>query len=455
MTLDELLEAEEGEVGEWLRGEDLLHECDCGYTVYDPDAVNSAVQETWGDERCDEIFAWACGLADSYGWLFLESARPEFGIYHCQHCEGSEWSLLMDIEKIASSSPSDRSDSDAPPAPATKAPTPDKRLVVYIDESYSDEFPRKPDGSLAYAALIIPESQVDDVDSRISQILSESYRGRPAAELKYNKISKRPALLEHIGSRIVKLLAEVPGARLLGIYIPQGGYFGEKRRSIAAVSHYGGTTPSDAELRRVDSAESVEAAVRDVPNQVAHLIASCVASFVGSHASFAKIVFDPRSKQLDDALAAELQKFLPSIPANVPLIRHGDAVVTPWPSAESQRLGDRVSCEFLRSSHDCRGLQLADFLAGDIRTFFNEQTDLLDASTTTDPLVNRRVLFPEAFRVGRISTDTLEKLHKRTGKSFLPQYRERLVNRLISYYTRNGQMRNLDTQTGVVFDLMD
>lgn len=163
----------------------------------------------------------------------------------------------MDIDKIASSSASDSSDSDAPRASSTKTPTPDERLVVYIDESYSDEFPRKPDGSLAYAALIIPESQVDDLDRRISQILAESYRGRPAAELKYNKISKRPALLQRIGSRIVTLLADVPGARLLGIYIPQGGYFGEKRRSIAAVSHYGGTTPSDAELRRVDSAESV------------------------------------------------------------------------------------------------------------------------------------------------------------------------------------------------------
>ena len=47
-----------------------------------------------------------------------------------------------------------------------------------------------------------------------------------------------------------------------------------------------------------------------MPNQVAHLVASCVASFVGSHASFAKIVFDPRSKQLDDALAADRRQAL-------------------------------------------------------------------------------------------------------------------------------------------------
>ena len=49
----------------------------------------------------------------------------------------------------------------------------------------------------------------------------------------------------------------------------------------------------------------------------------------------------------------------------------------------------------------------------------------------------------------------MEKVKNRTGKSFLPLYRTRLVNGLISYYTRNGQMRDFDTNSGDVFDLMD
>jgi Protein of unknown function (DUF3800) len=456
MTLDDLLRGDESEVSEWLRGEDLLHECDCGYTVYDPDDVNSAVQETWGDAPCDEIFEWACGLADRFGWLFVESAQSELGIYHCQHCKESEWSLLMDMEKIVSTPISETSSSESTASPATpQAPKANERLVVYIDESYSDEFPRRQDGSLAYAALVIPESQVENLESRVAQILSESYRGRPASELKYSKLSKHPGLLERVGSRVVKLLSEMPESRVIGVFVPRAGYFGEKTRSIIAVSHYKGSEPNEDELRRVESTTSVEAAVRNVPNNLAHLIASCVSSFVGYHAAFAKIVFDPRSKQLDEALVAELETFVPRIPVNVPLIRHGDAIVTSWPTADSERVGNRVSYEYLRSSHESPGLQLADFVAGDIRTFFNEVPDLLDAATTTSPLVNRRVLFPETFRVGRIGREILAKVHKRTGRSFLPQYRDRLVNRLISHYTRNGQMRNLDTETGEVFDLMD
>src|ERR1043166_7883424 len=97
MTLDELLRGDERIVSEWLHAEDLLHECDCGYIVYEPDDVSSAVQETWGDARSDEIFQWACELADRFGWLFLESAQPKYGIYHCQHCQESEWSLLLDL----------------------------------------------------------------------------------------------------------------------------------------------------------------------------------------------------------------------------------------------------------------------------------------------------------------------------------------------------------------------
>ena len=36
------------------------------------------------------------------GPAFHQVCAAELGIYHCQHCEGSEWSRLMDMEKIAS-----------------------------------------------------------------------------------------------------------------------------------------------------------------------------------------------------------------------------------------------------------------------------------------------------------------------------------------------------------------
>ena len=72
MTLDDLLHGGEEEIESWLSEQGLVHECDCGYTVYDPDAVNEAVQAEWGDSRCSDIFDWACNLSNQFGWMDLD-----------------------------------------------------------------------------------------------------------------------------------------------------------------------------------------------------------------------------------------------------------------------------------------------------------------------------------------------------------------------------------------------
>lgn len=158
-----------------------------------------------------------------------------------------------------------------------------------------------------------------------------------------------------------------------------------------------------------------------------HLLASAF-----TYDAIFRIVFDSRSKELDVPLLRELQAILPKTPINVPHFRHADAIVTSWPRSERETLGSRVACELIHSSHESRGLQVADFLAGDIRAFFNGAEELLDEAISAEPLMNRRALFPEVFRVGRISNRGMEKVRNRTGKSFLPLYRHQFVNGLIS-----------------------
>lgn len=454
MKLDDLLEGDESVIVKWMHRKGLLHECDCGYTVYDPDEVNSAVQERWGDRRCEEINDWSHGLADQFGWLFLESSVPELAIYHCHHCAGAEFSLLLDLEKVASANPNRAQITKSDPVAAAEE-TPRERLLVYLDESYSDQFPRKVGGALAYGALILPESQIHAVEEAVGQILKESYRGIPPKELKYSKIAKSGRLLETVGHRVVNLLCETAGLTVAGIFVPRSGFFGERKRSIEAVSHYAGTAPSAAELQDVESPDAVEAAVRDAANTIAQALACCLANHIGARNACAKLIFDPRSKELDEPLINELKALLPLISINVPCLRHGNSIVTNWPHPEQESLGNRVEFELNCSSQDCRGLQIADFLAGDIRAFFSEVDELLDVATYPGPLTNKRVIFPEVFRIGRITEGCMAKLKQRCGKSFVPRYRKRLVNGLISYFTRNGQMRNLNTETGEVFDLMD
>jgi hypothetical protein len=214
MKLDDLFRANEGQVHSWLSGQGLVHECDCGYTVYDPDAVNEAAQSQWGDERCDEIFDWACNLSNQFGWMFLESSTPDYEIFHCQHCADSEWSLLLDMGRIADKAGEERRAAGTPSV-SGKAPSeePPEHLMVYVDESYENEFPRKPGGCYAYAAVVIPESAVAGLGDKLQAILAKCYRGRLPKELKHQKVMGSGRLLECIGPKIVELLGEIPAVQ--------------------------------------------------------------------------------------------------------------------------------------------------------------------------------------------------------------------------------------------------
>lgn len=157
MKLDELLNGSESTVTEWMSRKNLLHECNCGYQVYDSDAVTQEAQQEFGDRRCDEIHDWACNLSNQFGWLFIESSQPKHDIYHCQHCAESEFALLMDVMKIAEEA--ERRDAK-PVKGKPHSRTRRKKYVVYVDESYSNEFPRKPNGSLALAAFMVAPEDV-------------------------------------------------------------------------------------------------------------------------------------------------------------------------------------------------------------------------------------------------------------------------------------------------------
>lgn len=455
MTLDQLLSGDEAEISEWLTEQGLLHSCDCGYTVYDPDTVNEAVQDKWGDERCDEIFDWACNLSNRFGWLFIESSIPAHDIYHCQHCADSELSLLNDLQAIASASKSSDDEGQASPALSTTSVVPADRLAVYIDESYTDEYPRKADGFLALAALIVPEDSIRQISDGVNAILRHCYRGRPAVELKHSQIRKYPRLHECVGKRIVELLASVPGCSIVGLCVPRDGFFAEQLRSIKAIAQYDGKIPAANELDSVLAATSIEHAVRNAANSLAQNLAFCVGNHVAARNACATMYFDPRSESIDRELREALTLHLPKTLVNAPFLRHGDKIVTVRPSGDAARLGNRIVCRTDSDSKGTAGIQLADFIAGDIRCFFQENPGFLDAATSSEVILNKRILFPQAFQVSRLDCSLMEILRSRTGKSLLPDYRKLLANGLISYYTRNGQMRNLNTVTGEIYDLVD
>jgi len=260
--LDELLQGSAGEIESWLSERGLVHECDCGYTVYDPWDVNAAVQEEWGDKRCDEIHDWACNLSNQFGWLFLESSNPECDIYHCQHCADSEWSLFLDMERMADKAKEQRqTERDTADGEDTAEGSPTEHLLVYVDESYEGEFPRKPGGCYAYAAVVVPESAAAGLSDRLKAILKDCYRGRLPKELKHKKVKESDRLLDCIGPKVVDLVKKISGSAVLGLFVPRDGYFGEKTRGIRAAAYYQGKEPPAKELAEVTAEPAVEQAV--------------------------------------------------------------------------------------------------------------------------------------------------------------------------------------------------
>lgn len=452
MKLDELLNGSESTVTEWMLRKNLLHECNCGYQVYDPDAANQEAQHEFGDRRCDEIYGWACNLSNQFGWLFIESSQPKHDIYHCQHCAESEFALLMDVMKIAEEA--ERRDAK----PAKKKPrsrTRRKKYVVYVDESYSNEFPRKPNGSLALAAFMVSQEDVPKLGPGLAKILAEAYRGQVPNEVKYSRLSKHPGLLQRVGRGISDLICSLPSSAIISIHVPSEGLIQESVRIVRALASYAKTVPKPADLIDASSKGKIEAAVREGVTRLAQTIAGAVAQFFGSRNLSGEIWFDPRTKKLDDDLHGQLAKFLPLTPVQWPLIQHAGTIVTPAPSPGMPRLGRRIKIKFDASSHKSAGLQIADFLAGDIRTFFADLPEIVTDGTVDEPLVNSRVLFPEAFRPTSLKAETKRKIASYNGASLLPRYRCKLVHDLVSCYAKNGQMRNVDLAEGIAYDIMD
>ena len=146
--------------------------------------------------------------------------------------------------------------------------------------SRTRKIPTKRGGSLSYAAFIIPESAVERIGEGIGRIFTACYSGQPPSELKYRRIKKQPRLLQCIGTELAALIRATPSCAIIGLFVPQDGFFQERVRSIKAIAEYNGEEPNEAELKEATSSSSVEQAVGKTANRVAHTLACCIASYV-------------------------------------------------------------------------------------------------------------------------------------------------------------------------------
>lgn len=293
------------------------------------------------------------------------------------------------------------------------------------------------------------------LEKTIKDIISTYYRGSTPKELKYQKYSKHLGLLEKVGNRISEFLTQTPGVTVIGLYVPRDGYFAEMARSYKAFDYYKGRAPDFDDIAKIKSQERIEKAVREAWRDFAFTLAACVGQYISGLNGKAKLYFDPVSAKHDHPSFTMIREILPKLPIDEPAIRQGNKILTVWPSEKAKRLRKRVRLAQSLTSEKCPGLQVADFVAGDLRTFFDENPAFIDAALTEELLINKNVLFPQSHYVKTVSPTLMKKVMRKTGRSFLPQYRSALAHGLISYYTSHGHMRAFDTVNAEFRDMVD
>jgi len=450
MTLDELLSSNEQELIEWLSRYNVIHKCDCGYVVYDYSQINEIVQEEFGNEKCDEIFYWACNLSNKFGWMDIDhdTSDRKNNIYHCQYCAESEFSLINDILQIAHSN--QIVDNDDENISANEIVSKNK-YIVFIDESYSDQFPLN-NGIYVYAAIIIPECECSNLCLEFNNAIKLSYdKGKSPKEFKYKKFKKNGNKLRiKIGENIAKAINNVKNLSIMTFVVPSDGIVNLQINDEKAFNYYEGKNTSDEVISGIKSQENKKQLVSNSYLYFTQIIINALIFYLNSLNATAKIIFDPVNNSYNDSISKETGKILElNLPIDTKLLRRKNKIILL--NYVFKPVKDFI--EIVKpapSSELCMGLQLADFCAGDIRNFFEENHTIFSDCDNGNLLIPKNLILQE---LNHVSETNIKKLLY--NNSFLSLYKEKFAKNLMSMCTTNGHLRHFNIISGEFFDLMD
>lgn len=336
--------------------------------------------------------------------------------------------------------------------------------IVFIDESFYQWFGQiHAQSSLCYGAITIPQSRLGDLE-RFEESAQAFLRSRlPAGiatkdpdEFKYSDFRHLDAAtFDEMGEKLRYFLKK-NNAFIFGFFIPAEGFLNYRLRDdffdapekLAALSD---VEKSDRIQRhREEMLELWETTKLDGKRDLG-LIETFYHTFCGFVLHFQartlgksfEIVYDSRNEDEDRALheGFENNLFLQ------------DRLHT---DISKYYKGYRTS-----TSLNSPGLRLADWIAGETRTFFFRNPELIEANSklevlSASPNPKMTIIGHGAPYYEHPFPESAQRCLEETNTGFMtPKIKERFAAGLVTYYAKYGEARHLSVMDKKIFDMAD
>lgn len=346
--------------------------------------------------------------------------------------------------------------------PATKAVADHRNeaYVLFVDETFREFFRLSdPTGYLCYAALGIPEKEYEFFKRAIAKVFAayEDYvvgeSGLHLREFKFEDFRRMSRTQrEDIACRLSKLM-KMYGAFFVGFYTRVSGVVMEHVRSdivgkATVVPEEHGKLYEDAAQELRDELQGVGQSA--VIARILRFPVLATANFLTYFGCRFRVSCDPRESKEDKAVQKAID----------------DLMTEHFARAAPEEAASYLGMDNSRESHTEPGLQIADLLAGEVRSLFESHPTLLTAGSSAALIggdsreemewwETASGVFQKLGRVHKIPTDLRSSLERTDGTNCLPLYRHSLAAGLLTCYTDMGQPRHIEVFEGNFFEQTD
>ena len=336
-----------------------------------------------------------------------------------------------------------------------------KPYRIFVDESMRSFFGfKQPNGYLCYAAVGIPEEEHVYVQ-RAMALIHRDYEfyvtgdtEMHLTEFKFDRFRSLPEDQRRSLAQRIEKVFKVYGIFVTAFFIHTKGAVMEQVRS--GLVGTADIVPKDSQALYDEAAETLRKSEADGVAQaetiysILRIPLSGLANFLGYFQCPFKIYCDPREAKEDRAVLAAIDDFFKGPMA---AISPGEAVLY-------------GGMNNLTSSEDEIGLQLADILTGEVRTFFEENPGFLTAGASPELItgvsVEEVMMYSVIMNIKHKSgalvdmpEDLQEKLNVPSGVSSLPLYKPSFAAGLLSCYNDSGQPQHIELYGQRFFHQLD
>jgi hypothetical protein len=332
--------------------------------------------------------------------------------------------------------------------------------LVFMDETFRAFFGLgRPQGYLCYAAVGIPEKEYEYVKRSLAKVFNEYERnvvgdsGNHLQEFKFEEFKKLPReTREVIASQIGKTI-KLAGGFIMGFYTRVSGIVMERVRTnlIGDAS----VVPDDHKTLYDEAAAELRSELEGVGQSetIAHILRiplAAMAYFLESASCKFRVVCDPRESKEDRAVQAAVDDY----------VRNHFARALP------KEGGLYLGLDNTRPSHTEIGLQLADLLAGEVRSLFEAHPGLVTESSRLEIVSSSSRedvewwetslgIHQKLGHLTRMPGHLLSAVRRTDGTNCFPLYRHSLASGLLTCFTDLGQPRHIEVFEGNFFQQLD